>query len=284
VTDDPTRQTLSGSDSSTGAVDLMVDRAHSARIYDYILGGKTNYEPDRAVAEASMRLFPALQISARANRTFMHRVARYLAEDAGITQFLDLGTGIPTSPNLHEVVQAITPAARVVYVDNDPIVLAHARALLVGDPRGRTVFIQGDCRDPDGILAAPSLRATLDLSAPTALLLIAVVHFIADDEQAYQVVRTLTDALPSGSYFALTSATDDFDPETGARVREQYRASGVQLRTRTLAETNRFFDGLDLVDPGVVQVHLWNPTPADLCPAAFDPKDVGVYGGLARKR
>jgi hypothetical protein len=266
-----------------GDVDLMVDRAHSARIYDYILGGKDNYAADRVVADASLRLFPSLQISARANRAFMHRVARYLAVDIGIGQFLDIGTGIPTSPNLHEVVQGVIPAARVVYVDNDPLVLAHARALMMGHPLGRTTYIQGDCRNPDEIIAAPELRATLDLSDPVGLLLIAVMHFIPDDDQAYQVVRALVDALPSGSYLALTSATEDFDPETGARVRAQYAASGVQLRTRSLEETQRFFAGLDLVEPGVVQVHLWNPDPTDLPEPDFDPKDVGVYGGLARK-
>jgi hypothetical protein len=264
-------------------VDLMVDRAHSARIYDYILGGKTNYPPDRAVAEASIALFPAMRISARANRAFMTRVGAYLTAEAGITQFLDLGTGIPTSPNLHEVVQHNVPTARVVYADNDPIVLAHARALLVGNPAGVTSYVEADVREPESILTAPEVLSTLDLTQPTALLLIAVMHFVPDDEQAYRVVRTLVDALPSGSYLALTSATDDFDPETGARVREQYKASGVQLRTRTLAEATRFFDGLELVDPGVVQVHKWRPAPTDLRTPEFDPKDVGVYGGLARK-
>jgi SAM-dependent methyltransferase len=264
-------------------LDLEQDRPHSARIYDAILGGKTNYPADRAVAEASIGLFPAIRVSAQQNRSFMHRVARYLAAEAGIAQFLDLGTGIPTSPNLHEVVQEARPTARVVYVDNDPIVLAHARALLVGDPRGRTSFIKGDVREPERILADPQVLDTLDLTAPTALTIIAVVHFIPDDDEAYRIVRTLVDALPGGSYLALTSATDDFDPETGARVREQYRAGGVQLRTRTLAETERFFDGLELVDPGVVQVHRWKPAEVDSPRWEIDPKDVGVYGGLARK-
>jgi SAM-dependent methyltransferase len=264
-------------------LDLEMDRPHSARIYDAILGGKTNYPADRAVAEASIELFPAMRVSAQQNRAFMHRVARFLAAEAGISQYLDLGTGIPTSPNLHEVVQRTTPEARVVYVDNDPIVLAHARALLVGDPRGRTSFIRGDVREPERILADPSVLDTLDLTAPTALTIIAVVHFIPDDDEAYRIVRTLVDALPGGSYLALTSATDDFDPETGARVRERYRAGGVELRTRTLAETERFFDGLELVDPGVVQVHRWKPVEIDSPQWSIDPKDVGVYGGLARK-
>jgi SAM-dependent methyltransferase len=264
-------------------LDLEMDRPHSARIYDAILGGKTNYPADRAVAEASIELFPAMRVSAQQNRAFMHRVARFLAAEAGIPQYLDLGTGIPTSPNLHEVVQEARPTARVVYVDNDPIVLAHARALLVGDPRGRTSFIKGDVREPDRILTDPQVLETLDLTAPTALTIIAVVHFIPDDDEAYRIVRTLVDALPGGSYLALTSATDDFDPETGARVRERYRAGGVELRTRTLAQTERFFDGLELVDPGVVQVHRWKPVEIDSPQWSIDPKDVGVYGGLARK-
>jgi SAM-dependent methyltransferase len=264
-------------------LDLEMDRPHSARIYDAILGGKTNYPADRAVAEASIELFPAMRVSAQQNRAFMHRVARFLAAEAGIPQYLDLGTGIPTSPNLHEVVQEARPTARVVYVDNDPIVLAHARALLVGDPRGKTSFIKGDVREPDRILTDPQVLETLDLTAPTALTIIAVVHFIPDDDEAYRIVRTLVDALPGGSYLALTSATDDFDPETGARVRERYRAGGVELRTRTLAQTERFFDGLELVDPGVVQVHRWKPVEIDSPQWSIDPKDVGVYGGLARK-
>jgi hypothetical protein len=264
-------------------LDLELGRPHSARVYDYLLGGKDNYPPDREVAEAAIELFPAIRVSARQNRAFMRRVARHLAADVGITQYLDIGTGIPTSPNLHEVVQEHQPAARVVYVDNDPIVLAHARALLVGDPRGRTRFIKADCREPRDILAAPDLRGTLDLEQPVALTAIAVMHFVPDDEQAYGIVRTLVDALPSGSYLGLTSATDDFDPETGARVRAQYAAGGVQLRTRSRAETERFFAGLDLVEPGVVQVHLWNPSLGDVSGRDLDPRNVGVYGGLARK-
>jgi hypothetical protein len=255
-------------------IDLMTDRAHSARIYDYILGGKTNYEADRAVADASMRHFPALATSAHANRGFMHRAAQWLVEQ-GVRQFLDIGTGIPTSPNLHEIVHASAPEANVVYVDNDPIVLAHARALLTGT--GSTAYVDGDMRDPAAIMASPQVRETLDLGAPVAFMLIAVVHFIPDDDEAYRAVRSVVDLLPPGSYLALTSATDDFDPETGARVRAQYAASGVQLRTRTLAEAERFFDGLELVDPGVVQVHKWHNAET-----VVDPKAIGVYGGVAR--
>lgn len=280
MTDSSPSNALPGVSYRALPTDLLTDRAHSARIYDYILGGKTNYEADRVVADASMQYFPAIRISARANRAFMHRVARHLTAEHGIRQFLDIGTGIPTEPNLHQVAQAVAPDARVVYVDNDPIVLAHARALLASDRRGRTAYIDADLRQPEAILGAAELRDTLDLAQPTALTLIAITHFIEDDAEAYRVVQEVVKLLPSGSYLALTAATDDFDPETGARVREQYRSRGVPLRTRTKAETEQFFSGLELLDPGVVQVHRWRPDTEDI---AVDDKDVGVYGGVARK-
>jgi SAM-dependent methyltransferase len=266
-----------------GELDLELGRAHSARIYDYLLGGKDNYPADRAVADASMEAFPALRLSAQLNREFMHRVVRFLAQEIGITQYLDLGTGIPTSPNLHEVVQNIQPAARIVYVDNDPIVLAHARALLVGNPRGKITFIRGDCREPQKILNDENLLDTLDFGSPIALTAIGFLHFIPDDDEAYRIVQTFVDALPAGSYLGLTSATDDYDPESGAHVREQYRAGGVELRSRTLAQVQQFFEGLELVDPGVVQLHLWKPYDTGSATRGLDPKDIGLYSGLGRK-
>jgi len=263
-------------------LDLHTDRAHGARIYDYVLGGKDNYALDREAAEAAMRTFTSLQISMRANRVFMHRVGRYLAADCGISQFLDIGTGIPTSPNLHEVVQAIAPHARIVYTDNDPIVLAHARALMTSTPQGRTSYIQADLRDPDTILAAPQLTATLNLDEPVALLAIAVLHFIEDDDEAHRVVRRLLDALPSGSYFAISTATGDFDLEGTATVEQAYRDRGEVLRHRTKAQVERFFEGLELVDPGIVQVHRWRPD--DLATGLVKrDADVALYGGMARK-
>ncbi|WP_232668212.1 SAM-dependent methyltransferase [Pseudonocardia sp. TRM90224] len=261
--------------------DLHTDRAHGARIYDYILGGKDNYAMDRAVAEASLEVWPALRVHMRANRTFMHRVGRYLAAECGIRQFLDIGTGIPTQPNLHEVVQAIEPASRVVYADNDPIVLAHARALMRSTPEGATTYINADMRDPSGILGAPELAETLDLSEPVALLVIAMVHFIEDDDEALRVVREVVDALPSGSYFAASIATGDFAPEPLARVQAQYRAHGETLTFRTKAQAERFFDGLELVEPGVVQIHKWHPDPNEL--RTIDDADIALYGGIARK-
>jgi hypothetical protein len=270
--------------SETGGgepVDLGTDRAHGARIYDYILGGKDNYETDRAAGKATLEVWPALRIHMQANRSFMHRVARHLAEEKGIRQFLDIGTGIPTSPNFHEVVQAIAPDSRVVYVDNDPIVLVHARALMEGASEGRTAYIEADMREPEKILAAPALLDTLDLSRPLGLTLIAMVHFIKDDGEAYRVVRRMVDMLPSGSYFAAAIATDDFDPEVLARVQETYHAHGETLRWRTLAQAEKFFEGLELEEPGVVQIHKWHPDPLDV--GRIRDKDIAMYGGIARK-
>jgi hypothetical protein len=270
--------------SETGGgepVDLGTDRAHGARIYDYILGGKDNYETDRAAGKATLEVWPALRIHMQANRSFMHRVARHLAEEKGIRQFLDIGTGIPTSPNFHEVVQAIAPESRVVYVDNDPIVLVHARALMEGASAGRTAYIEADMREPEKILAAPALLDTLDLSRPLGLTLIAMVHFIEDDDEAYRVVRRMVDMLPSGSYFAAAVATDDFDPVVLARVQETYHAHGETLRWRTLAQAEKFFEGLELEEPGVVQIHKWHPDPMDV--GRISDKDIAMYGGIARK-
>ena len=261
--------------------DLGLDRAHGARIYDYVLGGKDNYELDRKAAEASLAAWPAMGISMRANRAFMHRVGRFLAAERGIRQFLDIGTGIPTKPNLHEVVQAVAPEARIVYVDNDPIVLAHARALMTSTPQGRTDYIDADMRDPDAILDAPQLRETLDLDQPTALTLIAMLHFIEDDEEAFRVVRRVIDVLPSGSYFAATIATDEFAPEPLAGVRAEYHAHGEALRFRTKAQALQFFEGLQLEDPGLVQVHKWRPDPD--CIGRIGDADVAMYGAVGRK-
>ena len=260
-------------------MDLGTDRAHGARIYDYILGGKDNYAVDRAAGDASLLLWPALRVHMLENRSFMHRVGRYLAEQ-GVRQFLDIGTGIPTSPNLHEVVQAIIPDARVVYVDNDPTVLAHARARMASTPQGRTAYVRADMREPEAILSDPRLRDTLDVSEPIGLTLIAVLHFIPEDDLAHQVVRRLVDMLAPGSYLAASIATDDFAPIPLAGVQRVYEAYGEKVRFRTKAETEEFFAGLDVVDPGIVQIHKWRPLRD---PAPIPDADVAMYGGIARK-
>ncbi|HUZ38274.1 MAG TPA: SAM-dependent methyltransferase [Streptosporangiaceae bacterium] len=265
-------------------VDLQTDRPHPARVYDYLLGGKDNYAADRAAAEAGLKANPNSRVPPRENRAFLRRVVRYLARDAGISQFLDIGTGIPTSPNVHEIAQDVEPAARIVYVDNDPIVLAHARALLTTGPAGRTAYIDADLRDVEHILGSADLRDTLDLSQPVGLLLIAVMHFMPDEDDPYRLASELLAALPSGSYLALSHLTGDFDPAAWEGVAAVYRRSGVIMRVRSHAEIEQFFAGLDLIEPGVVSLPRWRPDPTDIGQAGIaSDAAVSVYGGLARK-
>ena len=262
-------------------VDLRTDQPHSARMYDYYLGGKDNFPADRAAAEQVLESFPHTRIAARENRAFMARAARYLAAEVGIRQFLDIGTGIPTSPNLHEVAQEVAPESRVLYADNDPIVLTHARALLTSTREGRTGYLDADLREPRSILDSAELAETLDLSRPVALSLIAVLHFFPDSDDPHGILRQLLEPLPSGSYVAITSATPDFAPRVWARISEIYREQGINGQLRTREQFTRFFDGLDLVDPGVTPVHHWRPD-GDL-PAALTDAQVSVYGAVARK-
>ena len=263
-------------------VDLQTDQPHPARVYDYLLGGKDNFAADRAAAEAGLRANPNSRIPPRENRAFLGRAVRYLAGEAGISQFLDIGTGIPTSPNVHEVAQAVEPQARIVYVDNDPIVLTQARALLTTGPQGRTAYIDADLRDIDAILGSPDLQRTLDLSQPVGLLLIAVMHFIPDEDDPWALAARLLAALPSGSYLALSHLTGDFDPAAWAGVVAVYRRSGVTMQVRPKPDVERFFGGLDLIDPGVVSLPQWRPDPSDVGRPPSDAA-VSVYGGVARK-
>jgi hypothetical protein len=263
-------------------VDLQTDQPHPARVYDYLLGGKDNFAADRAAAEAGLRANPNSRIPPRANRAFLGRAVRYLAGEAGISQFLDIGTGIPTSPNVHEVAQAVEPAARIVYVDNDPIVLTQARALLTAGPQGRTAYIDADLRDIDAILGSAELQRTLDLGRPVGLLLIAVMHFIPDEDDPWALAARLLAALPSGSYLALSHLTGDFDPAAWAGVVAVYRRSGVTMKVRPKPDIERFFAGLDLIDPGVVSLPRWRPDPSDVGRPPSDAA-VSVYGGVARK-
>ena len=264
-------------------LDLQIDRPHPARVYDYLLGGKDNFPADRAAAEAGLQANPNSRIPPRENRAFLRRVVRFLAGEAGISQFLDIGTGIPTSPNVHEIAQQANPQARIVYVDNDPIVLAHARALLTTGPAGQTAYIDADLRDVDAILSSAELRQTLDLSQPVALLLIAVMHFIPDAEDPWGLAARLLADLPSGSYLALSHLTGDFDPAAWAGVAAVYRRSGVTMEVRPYGAVEHFFTGLDLVEPGVVSLPAWRPDAQDI--GAGRPSDaaVSVYGGVARK-
>jgi S-adenosyl methyltransferase len=278
------RDWMKNGPAGPGEVDLQTDRPHPARVYDYLLGGKDNFAADRAAAEAGLQANPNSRIPPRENRAFLRRAVRFLAREAGVGQFLDIGTGIPTSPNVHEIAQAIEPRARIVYVDNDPIVLAHARALLTVGPAGKAAYIDADLRDVEGILGSADLRDTLDLTRPVALLLIAIMHFIPDEDDPWGLARRLLDALPSGSFLALSHLTGDFDPAAWEGVAAVYRRSGVIMRVRSRPEIERFFAGLDLIEPGVVSLPRWRPDPSDIGrPDMPDDAAVSVYGGIARK-
>ena len=260
--------------------DINTDVAHPARVYDYWLGGKDNFPADRALAEHIMEAIPTMRTMAAANRAFLSRAVRYLAKEAGIRQFLDIGTGIPTSPNVHEVAQAVAPDSRVVYVDNDPIVLAHARALLTSQEAGETSFIGADLRQPKSILDHPTLMSTLDLSQPVAVMLVAVLMYFRDTDNPnpFEMVATLLEAMPPGSYLAITHPTADFNAEAMGGAVAAAERSGVTLVPRNQAETEEFFAGLDVVDPGVTPVLSWRPDkPPD------DPRSAYYWAGIARK-
>ncbi|MEV6348204.1 SAM-dependent methyltransferase [Actinoplanes sp. NPDC051851] len=253
-------------------------RPHPARVYDYLLGGKDNFAADRAAAEQGLQANPNAATAPRENRAFLRRTVRFLAE-SGVRQFLDIGTGLPTSPNTHEIAQAVNPAARIVYADNDPLVLAHARALLTSAPEGRTAYVDAAFQEGERILDSPGVRDTLDLTEPVALLLFAVLHFIEDADDPYGTVARLMDALPGGSYLVVSHITADHDPEGWARFTAVMRRQGMASRLRSLDEVARFFTGLDPVAPGVVPILRWRPE-AD---SPFTDTQVALYGGVGRK-
>ncbi|MGW8575579.1 SAM-dependent methyltransferase [Streptomyces niveus] len=257
--------------AGTPKAQVDTSKPHPARVYDWLLGGKDNYEVDRQVGE---RLPAESRDGARQNRAFMHRAAAWLAGN-GVHQFLDIGTGIPTEPNLHQIVQRSLPTARVVYADNDPIVLRHAEALLVSTPEGSTAYIEADVRKPQDILRYA--RATLDFDQPIALSLIALMHFVPDDQGPYDIVSSLVDVLPSGSYLVLSHAASDLVPELSDKVVAEYAKGGIRLGFRTHSGVGRFFDGLDMVEPGLVTAPAWfkdTDAPAD--------EMSGIYAGVAR--
>jgi O-methyltransferase involved in polyketide biosynthesis len=255
--------------------------AHPARRYNYWLGGKDNFAADRESGDEFLRHFPWIPVGVRANRAFLQRVVHYLTAEAGVRQFLDIGTGLPTADNTHQVAQRIAPESRIVYVDNDPLVLTHARALLTGTPEGRTTYLQADLREPDAILGNTELTDTLDLTRPVALMVIAVFHFIPGENAARPILDRLLSALPSGSYLAVSHVTQDFMPPEQIAAHERMAGAGRSdywLRGR--AEFSAMFDGLDLVEPGVVPVSEWHPEPGVAIP---DPSEIGVLGAVARK-
>ncbi|GLX48134.1 hypothetical protein Shyhy01_10840 [Streptomyces hygroscopicus subsp. hygroscopicus] len=248
-------------------------------MYDWYLGGKDNYPVDEEMGRQMLALEPRVPVMARVNRAFMHRATRWLAQQ-GVRQFLDIGTGIPTEPNLHQVAQEIAPDARVVYCDNDPIVLAHAAALLRSTPQGATEYLQADVRDPDAIIAGA--REVLDLKQPVALSMIALLHFITDADGAHELVGRLLSELPSGSYLMMTHATSDFTPEESATATDKLKGAGITISLRSRTEFTRFFDGLELVEPGVEIVHKWHPELGEPVPGQDDGVIPG-YGAVARK-
>lgn len=252
---------------------IDTSKPHPARVYDWLLGGKDNYPVDQQVAE---KLPEEARANAARNRAFMHRAAGWLARQ-GVDQFLDIGTGIPTEPNLHQIVQAIIPDARIVYADNDPIVLRHAEALLISSPEGATDYLHADVRDPRTILE--HARELLDFDRPIALSLIALMHFLPDHLDPYGITRTLVEALPSGSCLVLSHGTADQHPELRQETEAAYEKGAIALRMRTRAEVEPFFEGLDLVEPGLVTATEWyREGPAPVYERS------GFYAGVARVR
>ncbi|UGQ14962.1 SAM-dependent methyltransferase [Yinghuangia sp. ASG 101] len=262
--------------------EIDTSRAHSARMYDYYLGGKTNFPADRAAAERVLAAFPSLRVSARENRAFLMRLVRLLAGQ-GITQFLDIGTGIPIEGrNTHDAAQAVAPESRVVYVDNDPIVLAHARALLTSGASGATAYIDADVHTPESILDHPTLGTTLDVNRPVAVLMLALLHFLPDDHKPTEILARLTERLPSGSHLGLSHVTGDFDPVSWESIVNTYRESGIPGQVRSRAEFAALVpDGWEIVDPGVEILPHWRP---DASTTEFpDPALVSAYALVARK-
>nr|WP_207391596.1 SAM-dependent methyltransferase [Streptomonospora litoralis] len=237
---------------------IDTSRAHPARIYDYWLGGKDNFASDRAVGDQIVAAMPQIVDGARANRAFLQRAVTYLAREAGVRQFLDIGTGIPTAGNTHTVAQEIAPESRVVYVDNDPIVLTHARALLVGASEGATAYVESDLRDPEAIVRGAA--ETLDTEQPTAIMLLGILEFVTDDAEVADLLKRLLDAFPSGSHLVISHSSNVVDPEGMDEAARLWNEGGsTPLVLRTPDQLAGFFTGLELVEPGIVSCPLWRP-------------------------
>jgi O-methyltransferase involved in polyketide biosynthesis len=271
-----TEQSAAPDQVSEPAIDTTV--SHSARIWNYWLGGKDNFAIDREVGEQIRAVLPEIVDCARYDRAYLGRVVRHLTGTAGIRQYLDIGTGLPTADNTHEVAQQVAPDTRIVYVDNDPLVLVHARALLTSTPEGVTDYLDGDVRQPAAILQRAA--KTLDFTKPVALMLLGVLHYVGDDDEAHAIVSELLDALPSGSYLAIQHPTNAVTgPRMDEAVRRWNEAGGSPIYLRTPAGIARFFDGLELLEPGVVSCSRWRP---DDGPGSVPP-EVDVFGAVGRK-
>jgi O-methyltransferase involved in polyketide biosynthesis len=271
VSDDP-----SSSGLSRTAIDTSI--AHPARIWNYWLGGKDNFEVDREIGERLIAILPELVHSVRADRQFLARAVEYLAGAAGIRQFLDIGTGLPTADNTHQIAQRVAAESRIVYVDNDPLVLSHARALLTSTPDGACDYIHADVHEPGTILAGAA--ATLDFAQPVAIMMLGILNFVLDADEVQAIVHQLLDSVPSGSYLVISHPTTEVDAEAATRLQQVWNRQGAApMRTRTREEVVRFFDGLDLVEPGVVSCSRWRPGQ----PEASEIAEVAHFCGVARK-
>ncbi|MDT0469838.1 SAM-dependent methyltransferase [Streptomyces gibsoniae] len=276
-----TENPSAGADPAAQALRARINTSqpHTARIWNYWLGGKDNYEVDRAAGDQIRQLHPDIGEYARADRLFLGRAVRHLVDDKGIRQFLDIGTGLPSADNTHEVAQRIAPETRIVYVDNDPLVLTHARALLTSTPEGRTDYLDEDLRNVDAILEHAA--KTLDFTQPVALMLLGVVIFIGDDEDPYGLVRRLVDRLPSGSHLVLShTITSPTMPDVDEAVKFWNEHGTPKLTQRTPKDVTRFFDGLELLEPGVVSCSRWRPEVT----GEVEPEEVAMFGGVGLKR
>ena len=268
----------SGDEPAGEGVEFDTSRPHMARVYDFWLGGKDNYAADRVVAEQVAAAYPDIRAAVLAQRTFLARAVHFLVTQAGIRQFLDIGTGLPSANNTHQVAQKAAPESRVVYVDNDPIVLAHARALLTSSPEGATAYIDADLRGTGAILDRAA--DILDFGQPVAVMLLGILQGIPDEEEPGAIIARLMDAVPPGSYLALSQIAGDVAADEVADGVQRYNQQAtVPVAARTHAEVSRFFTGLELVEPGVVQVHQWRPATAD----PNSDRDLAIYAGVGRK-
>ena len=279
MTNDKTAPGDGTASGTAGSLPFDTSKAHQARVYDYLLGGKDNYAADRAAVEAMLPFYSGMAFSSRANRAFLGRAVRFLTAEAGIRQFLDIGTGIPTAGNVHEVAQAIAPEARVVYVDYDPVVLAHARALLDSSEAGATEYIDADLHDIETILTRAA--ELLDFTKPVAITMLFILHAIADADDPYAIVSRLLDAVPPGSYLAISHvASDLLDQETMQRLADSWNSNAQQQSAwRAREQVARFFAGTDLLEPGLVRVEEWRPEPG----TTEERKSIG-WGAVGRKR
>ncbi|WP_030610950.1 SAM-dependent methyltransferase [Streptomyces fulvoviolaceus] len=264
-------------DSGAHPVQIDTSKPHPARMYDYFLGGKDNYEVDREAAERFIKAAPEVRDGVRANRRFMHRAVRHVVAEGGIRQILDIGTGLPTEPNVHQIAHSVAPGTRVAYVDNDPIVSTHSMALMADD--ADTSVVLADLHDPRAVLDHPGVREVIDFDRPVAVLLVAVVHFLAEADDPYGIVATLRDALPAGSYLVLSHATGDVHEDRREEAAAVYNKASAGLHLRPHAQVLDLFGDFTLVDPGLVKVTDWRPD----APSIPGAPPIGIYGGVARK-